>query len=287
MSKEIIHDRVKDLLDENGRIKILAIDHRNSLLNIWSPEKLTYFKHLVVSKLAKFTNGVLIDPTKLSSTAEEFALKHNILVIKSAEDSDYDVENMERYTKISDYFDAKHYARQGVDAVKLLLYFNPNSSIAQKQIELLQHVHSQSSAANLPLLVEPIIYDIGDDTYHKANLTLQTIELIYPYTDIFKLEFPEDLYEENYEVVIENSRQYLEAIDTLTKDKPWVLLSRGLNFNIYEKALSECLNYGAAGYAVGRAIWQEATQMDSNIEIENFINNTCVERIKRLNQLLY
>ena len=290
MNPEIINERINDLYDENGKIKIIAIDHRNSLLNIWSPERLAYFKYFVTSRLSKYGTAVLIDPTQLSNQAEDFALKHNISVIKSAEDSDYDTtDDYERFTKISTFFDAKQYARQGVDYVKLLMYFNPEANNTEAQLDILRKVSDQAHGAGLPLLVEPILYELGDNdlTYHKPNLTLKTLEMIFPYTDIFKIEFPEELHEDNYQQVIENSRNYLEAIDTITQDKPWVLLSRGVNFDIYEKALSECINYGAAGYAVGRAIWQEATSFDTDIEIENFITNTAVERVKRLNQLLY
>lgn len=288
MNEENFNQNLNDLFDENGNIKIIAVDHRNSLLSVWDPDRLSYFKFLVTKELALHTNAVLLDPTELSDQARDYAIEHNILIAQSAEKSDYVTEGEERETIISEFYDAKRYARQGIDFVKILLYFNPNSKNSEKQLHTLQTVYDQAQSANLPLIVEPIIYDLNDDvSFHKPNLTLKTIELIEPYTDIFKLEFPEILDDYNFRQQIQNSRNTLEAIDTLTGNKPWILLSRGIKFEMFESALAECINMGASGYAVGRAVWQEALKMKSSSEIETFISHTAVERVKRLNQLLY
>jgi tagatose 1,6-diphosphate aldolase len=139
---------------------------------------------------------------------------------------------------------------------------------------------------DIPLLVEPKSYPIGRgerDPHEfariKPQLVIETAEHITAqHIDVLKAEFPADL---NYE---KDEAQLLDFCQQLNKASraPWVILSAGVDFELFFKEVKIACRAGASGFLAGRALWQEATHIRSRRERLKFLETTVVERLKQL-----
>ena len=66
---------------------------------------------------------------------------------------------------------------------------------------------------------------------------------------------------------------------------PWVILSGGVDFDLFYRQVEIACQAGASGFLAGRALWQEATAIISRSERLNFLETTVVERLEVLTEL--
>jgi tagatose 1,6-diphosphate aldolase len=71
-----------------------------------------------------------------------------------------------------------------------------------------------------------------------------------------------------------------EAI-TIVCEVPWILLSAGVDFEVFHEQVKIACQAGASGFLGGRAIWKEAVGMSAS-EREAFLSSTGVQRVKEL-----
>jgi tagatose-1,6-bisphosphate aldolase len=108
---------------------------------------------------------------------------------------------------------------------------------------------------------------------------LATVQEFQRYCDVLKIEFPGDA--------------LACATVTAEVDVPWIVLSRGAEFDEFVESVKVSLENGAKGFAVGRAIWQEIGEMrDSNgnadfVKIEQFLQTVGRERLQKLLALVH
>jgi tagatose-1,6-bisphosphate aldolase len=134
-------------------------------------------------------------------------------------------------------------------------------------------------------LLEPVIYD---HVHYKDDL-LRTVTLFTDKCDVLKLEYPG----------LEESSPEAEAAAcarvSQLADVPWILLSRGMEFEKFKSALQISMDNGASGFAVGRAVWQEIKEFSlektgnweqSLTQIEEFLTTTGTERMKELIEIV-
>jgi len=98
-----------------------------------------------------------------------------------------------------------------------------------------------------------------------------------PGVDLLKAEFPLDI------AAVPDEAEWLAACQELTKVSrvPWVLLSAGTDFETYLRQVAAAARAGASGVAVGRAIWQEATERPPAGRVE-FLAATARRRMQRV-----
>ncbi|MDQ5981645.1 MAG: tagatose 1,6-diphosphate aldolase [Patescibacteria group bacterium] len=266
--------------DQNGYIKIAAFDHRDSIKKFVPEELISDFKNLLTAELGPVTTAVLVDPfygQKAISTANQNGTK----LILSREESGYTDNPDGRLTVLSKNT-SNDLKEMGASAIKMLVYFNPDSKNANEQVEIVKKVASECKEINLPFLLEPITYQIANVPYNKPEAILKTLEIFGPIADILKIEYPTDVETEPLELAV----PYMQQITHILDKKPWILLSRGnMTFEKYMEAVTICKNNGASGYAVGRAVWQEVKDYKNWNEIENFVKTTVKERMIKLSQL--
>jgi len=112
-----------------------------------------------------------------------------------------------------------------------------------------------------------------------------------PGVDVLKAEFPGDSGDaprrgyERMEAVPDESA-WLEACRELTavSQVPWVLLSAGAEFETFLHQAAVAARAGASGVAVGRAVWQEAAELEPEARAE-FLSTTARERMARVTAL--
>lgn len=270
----------QNISDPNGFIKIAAYDHRDSLKKFIPEEYFAKFKALLTDVLGPHTTGVLTDPF-YGQEAIQIATQKNIPLILSREESGYTDNPDGRLTKLHQ-FDSEKLKQMGASAVKLLLYYNPDAPNKDQQIAIVKNLYTETTKAKLPLVLEPITYEIQGKRYFKAEAIYQTLQDVKDYADVLKIEYPTDVKTQD----LSAGKNYLIQITKLLQGKPWVLLSRGdMDFGKYYEAVKISLECGGKGYAVGRAIWQEIAGLKNFNEVVNFINTIGLERVKKLNTL--
>lgn len=273
------------LSDKNKTIKIIAIDHRESLLKILDKQEVTKFKTLCVREFAPYSTAALLD-REYGNQARLIAQGLNLGVIWTAEQTGYVDSPEGRDTVLYKEFDAMHEANNlKVASIKLLLYYNRHSTNAKKQLEVARHTMEESHKADLPLLIEPITYPVTNKTYTKSEAILNAVEDLKEFADILKIEFPIDMDKNNMQKSLITAEPLLKKINEMAAEKPWILLSRGIDYSALKEAIKLSKRFGCRGYAVGRSIWQEVGNYKTWEEKEKFIKTTAKQRMKELSDI--
>jgi len=66
---------------------------------------------------------------------------------------------------------------------------------------------------------------------------------------------------------------------------PWVILSSGVDFELFCQQVEIASQAGASGFLGGRAIWQEAMYLDDTRERVHYLSTVGADRLKRLTEI--
>ena len=109
------------------------------------------------------------------------------------------------------------------------------------------------------MLLETIPFPFGgekktDAGYldRKAQSIIEAARQLSPFCDIYKSEFPGTLGRESVGQLEDN----LHALDAAS-ERPWVLLSAGVDYPDYVQQVEMALDVGASGTLGGRSFWKE------------------------------
>jgi tagatose 1,6-diphosphate aldolase len=109
------------------------------------------------------------------------------------------------------------------------------------------------------MLLEPVTFPYNgekktDASYldRKAESTIEAARQISRYCDVYKAEFPGTLGHASDEQLRDNLLALSEA-----SERPWVLLSAGVDYPQYFKQVELAMEAGASGVLGGRAFWKE------------------------------
>jgi tagatose 1,6-diphosphate aldolase len=264
------------VFSQNGKYFMLALDQRGSfrkLINPQSPdqvraEQMVELKAKILGFLPKQATGGWPALKKAMEQNPDLANKPFLMCV---EKSGYQDNNQERVNQIQ--YPVADLKNMGAAGVKLLIYFNPWAKTVQQQLQTAKIVLADCQKNNLPLFLEIVTYNLKDEQKSKAELILKSLKMflqaqIKP--AVFKLEYPEK------ESVCLKITQMLQPI-------PWVILSAGVTFNLFYPKVKAAMKNGAAGFLVGRALWQEATQLkDQDQQI--FLKKVLPKRFGQLAQ---
>ena len=275
-----------------GVFAILALDQRGSLrkaLNPKAPQDVTYtelvsFKQHIISRIAPETSAVLLDP--------EYGAAQNILadhipgstgLIIALEETGYSGDPHARTSGILPRWRVDKAQKMGASGVKLLVYYHPDSLFAEQQRELILEVAETCESLDIAFFLEPLVHSVDPEMREltpaeRKDVILETARILSQTgADVLKMEFPVDVKAEPDESV------WLEACQELTQAcaVPWVLLSAGVDFELYLRQVVAACTGGASGIMVGRAVWKEAVGLDFD-QRERFLRDTAVERFIKL-----
>lgn len=274
-------------ISQAGIFSIVALDHRNSLkemINPSNPESVPSktmedLKLKFVRAFSKKASGILLDPEYGRKAIRALRLKPCGLII-SLEMSGYAERNRERFTYLLKDFGPRKANEIGADAVKLLIYFNPKTKSAKSQKNLVKEVVRDCKRIDIPFICEFLIYPFKEEDFpeEKSRLIIESAKDISRLgIDLLKTEFPGRIGIESEEEMKKNCKK----LDSSSK-VPWVLLSRGVEYDEFKEQLKIASECGASGFMVGRALWQEYFKIKNEKEKRNFLNRTCVERLDEL-----
>src|SRR6185312_16515369 len=148
----------------------------------------------------------------------------------------------------------------GADAVKLLAPFEPGEPISgEHQLAMIQEVYEACKRFDILFLLEPVAFPYGnekktDKAYldRKAETVIELARQISRYCDVYKAEFPGTLGHDSDDQLHDNLQALSEA-----SERPWVLLSAGVDYPDYFKQVQMAMECGCSGVLGGRAFWKE------------------------------
>ncbi len=290
---------LQQIATPDGIFTMCAMDHRGSLRSMIDeehPGEVNYEEMVgrkleLCSSLAKHASAVLIDPIYgAAQCVSHNALPNNTGLLVSIEASGYSGEKEHRLTKLLDGWSVEKIKRMGASAVKILVYYRPDlKQLASKQLSTVNAVAKECIKYDLPFLVEPKSYPIGNEINNpqefaslKEQLVIRTAQDITALPiDVLKAEFPADLYYKKDKPELMNLCHQLD----ISSQVPWVILSAGVDFELFCQQVEIACQAGASGFLGGRAIWQEAMYIDDMQERVKYLSTVGADRLKRLTEI--
>jgi len=297
------------IANANCQFTMVATDQRGSLKRMLNPSdpssvtpeemkkaKMALIKNLVGKESEGRASGVLIDPeySYERSFIEACNIRADVGVLMSVEASGYGGQG-EFAPKVQIFggLDAeeavKRIKMRGAAAVKMLVYYRPDSPTRDYQESMVEAVGKACMKYDIPFLLEPMSHSLEGGPHKKKNpkefaeikpeIVIETArELTKPEycVDVLKAEFPVTL-----KYVDELGQDPLEACKELNEASqvPWVLLSAGVDFEEFREQLGYAVEAGASGFLCGRAIWKESVKAAS---MDAFLSTVGVKRLNEI-----
>ena len=290
---------LQQLADPEGMMTMCAIDHRGALkraLNDMNPDAVNYrdmvdFKLDLCRSVAPYASAILLDPEYgAGQTIAAGLLPASKGLLVSMEKTGYGGDSNARITEFLPGWSVKKAKRMGASAVKLLIYFRPDlKDVASKQLDLVAKLADQCIEEDMAFLVEPVSYPIEEGgastegfAQMKPELVVETArQLTALPIDVLKAEFPADIRFEKDEGKLFDLCRELNNASRL----PWVLLSAGVDFDLFKKQVEIACKAGASGFLAGRALWQEGARIRSRDERMKFFQNMAAPRLNQLAEI--
>lgn len=289
---------LQQISTDNNIFTIVALDHRGSLkraLNPASPDTVTYqqvvdFKLDVTRALAGHASALLVDSTYgAPNVIAGGALPGKTGLVITLEASGYAGESQARRIIFDPNWTVEKIKRMGASAVKLLLYYHPQSEAAAYQEEALFQVTDACAKYDIPLILECLSYSIDPTMSRdseafaamKPEIVIETARRLCPIGgDAFKAEFPAEARYEKDEVKM---LAWCQAL-TEAAGVPWMVLSAGVDHKTFCRQVEIACRGGASGFLAGRSIWKDALGLTGTARLEN-LTGIGVQRLQELSAI--
>ncbi|MFZ5819310.1 MAG: tagatose 1,6-diphosphate aldolase [Chloroflexota bacterium] len=280
---------LQQIASPRGTFTALALDHRQNLRKanpaFVNDAELSRFKLDVVSALAREATAVLLDPEVSAAQAVAAGvIPNHVGLVVAVESTGYTGDATARRAQIIPGWSVEKAKRMGASAVKLLVYYHPDSPTAREIEDFTAQVAEDCRKHDLALMLEPLSYALDEDkklsSEEKRQVVVETARRLTPLdVDILKAEFPLDVAD------VDESEWALACAEiSAASTVPWILLSAAVDYEAFVRQVTIACNAGASGIAVGRAVWKEAVTMERE-ERGMFLKTTARERLSRLTSL--
>jgi len=267
-----------------GFIEALAIDQRGSLKKMMAgfgesnaEEEIINFKIAASQELTKYASAILLDPEYGLPAAKERAANSGLLL--AYEKTGYDASTPGRLPDILEDWSVHRLKEAGADAIKFLLYYNPDD---EKHINHLKHVFverlgSECLGEDIPFFLEIVTYDTEIDGTRPVDYARikprkvieSTKEFSKPryHVDVLKLEVPVDMnFVEGFseDQVVYSRKEalgYFKDQSDATR-QPFIFLSAGVTMPLFQETIKFAKEAGSTfnGVLCGRATWCEGVK---------------------------
>lgn len=271
------------ITDANDKFKVLALDQTGVFRDAFGQDqaKVCSAKLALTRVVGAHSSSTLLDVTTSARQAiNSGALPKGVGLIvrveKGCSAGDYGFEETG--------WNVAKIKRMGGSAVKLLVYIDvEDEKYTKAQIEFVKRTYDASCEHDIILMTEELSYprnnaeekgDKNSPAYQKRRVKniIESTRLLGSHTDILKLEFPGD--------------EHLKELNE-TALRPWVLLSAGVNFDVFERHVESTMKAGCSGIMAGRAIFKEWLDPKSpQFQSAAFLETEAVQRLQKLNALV-
>jgi len=281
---------LQQISSKRGTITALALDHRQNLRKanpvFVDDAELSRFKLDVTKALAHRATAVLLDPEVSAAQAIASRAIPNVGLVVAVESTGYTGDATARHAQIIPGWSVEKAKRMGASAIKLLVYYHPNSPTANEIEDFTANVAEDCIKHDLALMLEPLSYSLDGNkklsSEEKRYVVVETAKRLTPLNvEILKAEFPLDVNDTD-------ESKWLDACKDISSASsvPWILLSAAVEYETFLRQVTIACDAGASGIAVGRAVWKEAVTMNS-VERLAFLRSTAKYRLLRLTSLCH
>jgi len=255
-----------DALSEDGRFAVLAIDHRDSMRRFLRPDapdslsaqEITDLKSDIVRQVAPHgATGLMLESEySIPQLLDNGSVPDGMGFLAALESQGYfGTLGTEPTTLLANWSPAQA-AAAGAAGCKLLLPYHPDRPLAADQEQVAALALKLCAAANMPLILEPLFYDL-DDPVDRPDIVQRTaVRFAAMQPQLLKLPFPVDPHVESDRSVWADACAAITDVSPM----PWALLSGGGDFDVFQEQVTVAVEFGAAGCMAGRALWGEAAQ---------------------------
>ena len=281
---------LQQISSQRGTFTCLALDHRQNLRKanpaFMDDEELSRFKLDVTHALAPRATAVLLDPEVSAAQAvAQGVIPNRIGLVVAVESTGYTGDATARHAQIIPGWNVEKAKRMGASAIKLLVYYHPDSPTAKEIEDFTVTVAEDCMKHDLVFMLEPLSYSLDENkklsSNEKRHVVVETAKRLTPlHVDILKAEFPLDAQDDE--------SKWLDACTEISSAStaPWILLSAAVDYETFLRQVTVACNAGASGIAVGRAVWKEAVTMNGGERL-NFLRTTAKYRLSRLTSLCH
>jgi tagatose 1,6-diphosphate aldolase len=286
---------LRQISTEGGIFTMAAEDQRGSMRRMLNPSDpkgvlaahMTEVKLDIARALSPLASAMLIDPEYGAAQAiSTGALAGHCGLLVSLEDSDYEQVGDDRRAKILEGWGVEKIKRMGASGVKLLAYFRPDRGPGTTyQRDLIARVGEECQKHDIPFILECVGYAVGgmktDSPEYaalKPEIVIETARMVSGLgVDVYKAEFPADsTYEKDEGKLLDLCKSLDEACEV-----PWVVLSAGVEIEIFREQVRLACRGGASGFLGGRAIWKNAVRLPAE-ERRRFLATEGKENLRSL-----
>ena len=282
---------LQQISSKRGTITALALDHRQNLRKanpaFVDDAELSRFKLDVTKSLAHRATAVLLDPEVSAAQAiAQRSIPGSVGLVVAVESTGYTGDATARHAQIIPGWSVEKAKRMGASAIKLLVYYHPNSPTAKETENFTAKIAEECARHDLVLMLEPLSYPLDENkqlsSEEKRYVVVETAKRLTPLNvDILKAEFPLDATDMDEAKWMSACREISGASVT-----PWILLSAAVEYDVFLRQVTVACNAGASGIAVGRAVWKEAVTMNGD-ERMKFLRTVAKYRLSRLTSLCH
>lgn len=282
---------LQQISSKRGTFTALALDHRQNLRKanpaFVDDAELSRFKLDVTKAIAHRATSVLLDPEVSAAQAiAQNIIPNNVGLVIAVESTGYAGDATARQAQIIPGWNVEKAKRMGASAIKLLVYYHPDSPTAKEIEDFTSKIAKDCAKHDLALMLEPLSYSLDENkklsSEEKRYVVVESAKRLTPLNvDILKAEFPLDVTETDQALW----KEACEEISAAT-DIPWILLSAAVNYETFLQQVAVACNAGASGIAVGRAVWKEAVTMNGDERVK-FLRTVGRQRISRLTSLCH
>jgi tagatose 1,6-diphosphate aldolase len=288
----------------NGTLTMLALDQNSSMIEMANKalkakgeEREPSYEEIVEAKvdmarqMAPSASGVLIDAYygAFSAIASEAIPADKGLLIRVEKSGSPKNKAGGPMGEYEPGWSVEKIKLLGADAVKLLAPFEPGEPLsAEHNFAFIEAVYNDCKRFDILFLLEPIAFPYNgekktDKKYldRKAETVIETARVISRYCDVYKAEFPGTLGHESDDRLLDNLHALSEA-----SERPWVLLSAGVDYPDYFKQVKMAMDCGCSGVLGGRAFWKEYFLQDGADARTRFAATEGVRRVSDVDSVV-
>ena len=288
MSSHFTPFTLKDISRPGGGFAMLAVDQREAMRLMFAAagqpkpiadSVLTDFKVAATRILSPYASAVLPDKQFcLEQIVEQGAVANSCGLIVAADlfipGNGIPVDSVEIDMSVD-----PHKAREmGAKAMKLLVLWREDEP-AEERLAMVDKFVRRCRSAGLVSIIEPVVRPPrrGWDFDRESAIVAAAAELGGTEADLYKAEMP--LGGKGDEKTLLAACQQLND----QMKMPWVILSSGVDADIFGRAVSIAMKGGASGFLAGRAVWASVVGAQ---DPQTMLRDVSVPRLQRLAEIV-